>query len=131
MAKDFLPALQFATEQLAPRAPTSPAYQAALERTMALMILPEDKMPPEFKELLDPRLRESVAGAVNKAILESRGQRSEAKIRQLIRARAWAEAEARNAKVDLPAPLPMGLGFEDDLVLGGAAVTAEGDVMVS
>ncbi|KAH9827959.1 LisH motif-containing protein [Teratosphaeria destructans] len=123
-ADSFRPALQFATEQLAPRVPTGEVYKKALERTMALMIYPPEKMTPELKQLLDLRLRETVAIDVNKAILESRGERSEAKIRQLIRARAWAETEARAAKVDLPAYVPIGLDAED---LNGA----DGDAMVS
>jgi hypothetical protein len=76
---------------------------------MALMIFPPDKMAPEFRELLDLNLREKVATSVNKAILENKGQRSEAKIRQLVRARAWAEAQAREAKVDIPGDIPIGL----------------------
>lgn len=76
---------------------------------MALMIFPPAKMAPEFKELLDLSLREKVANSVNKAILESRGQRSEAKIRQLVRARAWAEAQAREARIDMPPYIPIGL----------------------
>nr|POE72402.1 uncharacterized protein c12b10.13 [Quercus suber] len=123
---DFLPAIQFATQQLSPRAPTDPVYRTALERTMALMIFPEDKMTAEFKELLDLRLRERVASNVNKSILESRGERSEARIRQLVRARAWAEIQAREAKVDVPAFMPVGLDFADDM--NGAA---DGDAMVS
>ena len=108
-AQDFLPAIQFATDQLAPRAPTDPKYQTALERTMALMIFPPEKMTSEFKELLDLRLREKVASNVNRAILAGRGERTEAKIRQLVRARAWAETQAREAKVPLPTLYPIGL----------------------
>lgn len=96
---------------------------------MALMIFPSDKMAPEFKELLDVKLRENIAGEVNKAILESRGERSEAKIRQLVRARAWAETEARSAKVDMPPYLPMGLDAEEGAHNGGAP--SDGDAMVS
>ena len=125
-ANEFLPAIQFATTQLAPRAPTDPSYQQALERTMALMIFPPEKMGPEFKELLDVRLREKVAGDVNRAILESRGERSEAKIRQLVRARAWAETEARSAKVDLPPYIPIGLDAADEV----DASVVDGDAMV-
>lgn len=97
-----MPAIEFATEQLSPRAPTDPAYQKKLELTMALMIFPEDKMTPEFRELLDLTLREKVASDVNRAILESRGERVEAKIRQLVRARAWAAMQAEHANVELP-----------------------------
>ncbi|KAI7321999.1 hypothetical protein KC315_g8957 [Hortaea werneckii] len=126
---DFLPAIEFATNQLSPRAPTDPVYQQALERTMALMIFPSDKMAPEFKELLDVKLRENIASEVNKAILESRGERSEAKIRQLVRARTWAETEARSAKVDMPPELPIGLEAEGGAHNGGAP--SDGDAMVS
>lgn len=94
---------------------------------MALMIFPPDKMAPEFKDLLDVRLRERVAADVNKAILESRGERSEAKIRQLVRARAWAEAEARSAKVDMPAYLPIGLDLDE----GSNGEVHDGDAMIS
>ncbi|KAK3712800.1 hypothetical protein LTR37_008891 [Vermiconidia calcicola] len=129
IAQDFLPAIQFATEQLSPRAPTDPKYQTALERTMALMIFPPEKMAPEFKELLDVSLREKVASDVNKAILEARGERAEAKIRQLVRARAWAEAQARHARVEnLPPQIPIGLDPADEM--HGLAGT-DGDAMVS
>jgi hypothetical protein len=80
---------------------------------MALMIFPQEKMTSEFKELLDLKLREKVATDVNKAILEARGERAEAKIRQLVRARAWAETQAREAKVLLPTPFPIGLDPSD------------------
>lgn len=82
---------------------------------MALMIFPPEKMTPEFKELLDVRLREQVAADVNRAILEARGERAEAKIRQLVRARAWAEVQAREAKVDIGNHIPIGLDASDEL----------------
>ena len=94
---------------------------------MALMIFPPEKMAPEFKELLDVRLREKVAADVNKAMLEARGERAEAKIRQLVRARAWAEGEAREAKIDMPPYVPVGLDPDD---LNGVA-QADGDAMVT
>lgn len=91
---------------------------------MALMIFPPEKMAPEFKELLDVKLREKVAVEVNQAILESKGERREAKIRQLVRARAWAEAQARAARVDVPHPLPIGLEVDVpvDAMNGGDAM---------
>ena len=94
---------------------------------MALMIFPQEKMTAEFKELLDLKLREKVAGDVNKAILEARGERAEAKIRQLVRARAWAEAQAREAKVDIPSYIPIGLDADG---LSGVGAS-DGDAMVS
>ena len=77
------------------------------------MIFPQEKMTSEFKELLDLKLRENVAADVNKAILEARGERAEAKIRQLVRARVWAEAQAREAKVMLPSHLSIGIDPHD------------------
>ncbi|GAB7330905.1 hypothetical protein MBLNU13_g02428t1 [Cladosporium sp. NU13] len=108
---DFRPALEFATTQLSPRAPTDPKYLSALEKTMALMIFDADKMIPEMKELLDLGLRETVAGEVNKAILQSKGMQPEARIRELVRARAWAEAQAKALDV-LPSNIDIGLDGE-------------------
>lgn len=90
---------------------------------MALMIFPPEKMAPEFKELLDLKLRETVANSVNKAILESRGQRSEARIRQLVRARAWAEAQAREAKYELPESIAIGLDAPQSSSMAGVEAT--------
>lgn len=82
---------------------------------MALMIYTPEKMPAEFKKLLDVGLREQVASTTNKAILESKGERAEAKIRSLVRARAWAEAQAREAKVEVaPSGLSIGLDTLSD-----------------
>ncbi|EMF09418.1 uncharacterized protein SEPMUDRAFT_128106 [Sphaerulina musiva SO2202] len=119
---EFRPALEFATEQLAPKAPTEAKYQEALQRTMALMIFSPEKMQPEFKELLDLRLRERVATSVNKAILQSRGQRSEAKIRKLVRGRAWAENLARESKAEIPLSIPIGLDGADTVQVTGDAM---------
>jgi hypothetical protein len=116
----FEPAIAFAQEQLAPRVPTGKKYQDALERTMALMIFPADKMPAEVSALLHTSLRAKIASDVNRAILQSRGERPEAKIRQLVRARAWAEIVAREAKIDsVPAVLSLGLGpsMTDDVMV--------------
>ncbi|KAK6427138.1 hypothetical protein LTR95_016030, partial [Oleoguttula sp. CCFEE 5521] len=108
-ATDFRPAIEFAISQLSPRAPTDKSYLTALEQTMALMIFQPDKMPAEMKELLDLRLRETVAEEVNKALLKAQGMEPVARIRELVRARAWAETTARAAKVDLPDDMSIGL----------------------
>jgi len=92
---------------------------------MALMIFTPDKMTPELKELLDLKLRETVAGEVNRAILEDQGMRPEARIRELVRARAWAEAQAKEAKIDLPQDMSIGLDADR------MASVADGDAMVS
>jgi hypothetical protein len=116
---DFRPALEFATTQLSPRAPTDSKYLSALEKTMALMIFDADKMIPEMKELLDLRLRETVASEVNRAILQSKGMQPEARIRELVRARAWAEAQAKTLDV---LPSDRDIGLDGDSLVGNDAM---------
>ncbi|KZF23285.1 hypothetical protein L228DRAFT_246037 [Xylona heveae TC161] len=112
---DITAALNFATSQLAPRAPTRPEFLEDLERTMALLIFPSDSLAPPLAALLDPSLRKAVANRVNEAILSSQGARREAKIRNLVRLRAWAESRARENKKEIPELIPLGLDGPDNL----------------
>ena len=122
-------AIQFAKENLAPYATLSPNFKNDLERAMVLMIVPPDSWAQSqqsessspaprnnnfgtLSELVDPSLRKKVAKDVNEAILASQGQRREANIRHLVRARAWAEQLARDKKVPLPDRLSLGLDGE-------------------
>lgn len=75
---------------------------------MALLIFPPEKLTPQLKALLDPSLRQTVATAVNEAILSSQGERREARIRNLVRLRHWSEQKAREAKLDVPDKLAFG-----------------------
>ncbi|KAF2201739.1 hypothetical protein GQ43DRAFT_22185 [Delitschia confertaspora ATCC 74209] len=109
---DITPALTFASSQLAPRAPTNPAFLHQLETTMALLLLPPEKFEPPHSELLQPSFRRGVANDVNEAILASMGAQREARLRNLVRLRAWAEHTARNAGKDLPAILSFGIHAE-------------------
>jgi len=115
---DISPALTFATTQLAPRAPTKPEFLEDLERTMALLIFPPDNLSPPLAALLDPNLRKTIANRVNEAILSSQGARREARIRNLVRLRTWAEQKARESKKDIPATLDLGLDPEHDGAYG-------------
>ena len=72
-------------------------------------------------DLVDPSLRQKVAKDVNEAILQSQGQQREARIRKLVRARAWAEKTARDKKIDLPAKMDLGLDRDEGVVRSGAA----------
>lgn len=81
---------------------------------MALLIFPPENLAPPLAALLDPSLRRSVANKVNEAILANQGARREARIRNLVRLRAWAENEARKSGKDIPAQLSLGLGSKDD-----------------
>lgn len=106
---DISPALEFATAQLAPRAPTNPQFLEDLERTLALLIFPPDKLSQSLASLLDPSLRKDIASRVNEAILQSMGARKEARLRNLVKLRAFAENKARDAKKDIPDQLDIGL----------------------
>jgi hypothetical protein len=106
---DISPALEFATAQLAPRAPTNPQFLEDLERTLALLIFPSDNLTPSLASLLDPSLRKDIAQRVNEAILQNQGARKEARLRNLVKLRAFAEHKARDAKKDIPDKLDIGL----------------------
>lgn len=84
-----------------------------LERTMALLVFPQDSLEPPLAALLRPELRRTVADRVNKAILNSQNARRDAAIRNLVRLRAWAEDTARQTKKDLPNHLELGLDGEE------------------
>jgi glucose-induced degradation protein 8 len=120
-------AIQFAQKNLAPYATMPGSFKNDLERAMALLIVPRESWAPAqqsrsstshndfgaLSELVDPSLRQRVAKDVNEAILASQGQNREAKIRHLVRTRAWAEQLARDRKVDLPNRLNLGLDGEE------------------
>lgn len=109
---DISPALDFATSQLAPRAPTNPQFLEDLEKTLSLLIFPAENLSPSLAALLDPELRKSIANRVNEAILKNQGARREAKLRNLVKLRSWSEYKARHAKKDIPDKLDMGLDRE-------------------
>lgn len=106
---DITPALEFATSQLAPRAPTNPQFLEDLERTLALLIFPSENLAPSLATLLHPNLRKDIATQVNEAILRNQGARKEARLRNLVKLRAWAEQKARETKPGIPDTLDIGL----------------------
>lgn len=79
---------------------------------MALLLFGPDDLAPQLARILHPDLRREVADQVNKAILESQSQRTEASIRNMVRLRAWAESTARDQKKDIPAHISLGLDIE-------------------
>ena len=115
---DIGPALDFASNVLAPRAPTSPDYLEELESTMALLIFPHDDLTPPLAALLDPELRRSVANRVNEAVLVDQGSKRDSHLRNLIRLRAWTEDLARKTKRDIPESLGIGLDLEEEATAG-------------
>lgn len=109
---DITPALDFATSHLAPRAPTNPQFLEDLEKTLSLLIFPTENLAPSLAKLLDPELRKTIATRVGEAIRQNQGAACEAKLQSLVRARAWAEHSARDAKKDLPERLDIGLELD-------------------
>jgi hypothetical protein len=63
---------------------------------------------------MDPQLRRRVGGEVNEAIMVAQGVQKEAKIRGLVRLRAWGEQMLRNQRKDIPA-MDLGLDLQDSL----------------
>jgi len=124
---DLSAALDFATTHLAPRAPTNPEFLSDLEKTMALLIFPPDNLAPQLAELIDPSLRKEVATRVNQAILESQGAKRDARLRNLIKLRAWSEKKARDMGRDLPDRLGIGLDGPNDAGDAGEDTIMEGN----
>ncbi|KAF4584224.1 ran binding protein in the microtubule-organising centre [Ophiocordyceps camponoti-floridani] len=122
---DISPALKFATEQLGPRAPTNPKFLEDLERTMALLLFPQENLDPQLAALLNPDLRRDAADSVNRAILERQSARREAAIRQLVKLRAWAENKARACLMVIPDRLDLGLKGEEVEGQSGSLHNAE------
>jgi glucose-induced degradation protein 8 len=126
-AGDITPALDFASTHLAPRASTGGLFLEDLERTMALLIFPPEKLTQQLSELLDPDLRRDVANRVNEAILASQGEARESRIRNFVRLRAWAEERARESKKNIPEHIALGLDDssrdgEDEVMNGNGDV---------
>ncbi|KAL4917510.1 CTLH/CRA C-terminal to lish motif domain-containing protein [Aspergillus aurantiobrunneus] len=107
---DVTPALEFATSQLAPRAPTNPQFLEDLEKTLALLIFPKETLTPSLAPLLHSDLRRDIYAKVNAAILQDQGARTEALLCDFARLYAWAEQKAREAKKNIPDKLDLGLG---------------------
>lgn len=116
---DITPALNFAQTHLAPRAPTSPQFLEDLENTMALIVFPHDKLGPELEPLLHPNLRREVADSVNLALLDR-----SASMKMLIRARAWAEQNARATGKGEPSQMGVDLSLD---ITGTSSSQANGN----
>ena len=121
---DVSAALDFATEYLAPRAPTNDAFLRDFEQAMLLLIIDPKALTPELAAILDPALRKDIAARVNDAILLSQGENTRSRLLELVKTRAWAERVARELKKDVPAELDIGL--DPDMAAGAAASGAGG-----
>jgi hypothetical protein len=100
---------------LAPRASINREFLHDLEQTMSLLVFNSDSLSPQIAALLKPDLRRDVADRVNQAILSRQGQSVEARIKEWVRARTWAEQYARRTKKDIPGHIAIGLDGDQDL----------------
>jgi hypothetical protein len=123
---DLDTALQFATNELAPRGAQHPEFLADLEKTMALLAFPDlakfaddsNSTPPTDQDTLslfqDPAFapimqlmkraqRVKVAKELNSAILESQGNGTETKLTGLVKLMSWGEEKLEKAGAGLPA----------------------------
>ena len=123
---DLDTALQFATNELAPRGAQHPEFLVDLEKTMALLAFPDlakyadDVNPtqptdqdtlslfqdPAFApimQLMKRAQRVKVAKELNSAILESQGNGTETKLTGLVQLMAWGEEKLESSGVVLPA----------------------------
>ncbi|KAJ5701795.1 hypothetical protein N7488_009343 [Penicillium malachiteum] len=102
-------ALEFAQTQLAPRATTNQQFLDDLECTLSLLLFPCEHIIPSLAALLDPTLRKDIATRVNEAILDAQNAQKEARLRNLVKLRVYAEAKARAVGKDIPDKLDIGL----------------------
>ncbi|POS78482.1 hypothetical protein DHEL01_v203118 [Diaporthe helianthi] len=111
--KSVMHAIQFARDQLGPRASRQPAFLKPLENTMAILLYPRDSLKPEQAAIMHPNLRRDVSDMVNKAIMQRQTQRTEAALRHLLKVRAWSEDKGRSSGISLPEKIELGLNGED------------------
>ncbi|KAJ2995162.1 hypothetical protein NUW58_g1351 [Xylaria curta] len=113
--RDISAALKFAQTKLGPKATMKQEFLEDLEKTMSLLVFPQDEnLDPSLSDLLKPSLRRDVADQVNQAILEQQKQHKETAIRRLVKMRVWSEDVTRKeTKKDLPEPIELGLDGDD------------------
>lgn len=101
-------ALEFATQNLAPRAPANKEFLNDLETAMVFLALPPDH--PEVLALDMPKLRQEVAKRVTHTMLESDSMAYESDLRKLIRTRAYLGEKVvemhREDETSIEAPFP-------------------------
>ncbi|KAG0737434.1 hypothetical protein G6F57_012748 [Rhizopus arrhizus] len=88
----FQEALEFATEEMAPRGEEHPEFLAELERTMALLAF-QDTIDSPVGELLHPGQRQKTASELNAAILINQSQEKDPKLPNLLKMLAWSQEQ--------------------------------------
>lgn len=95
------PAIDFATNNLASRAPSNPKFLADLEKTMALLCFPPNSNIPQLQELMDYKLRKQIAQEVNEALMSIQGLSGDTKLHKLIHLWGYGEKQL-GEKVEFP-----------------------------
>jgi len=106
--EDIMAAINFAAQQLAPRASKDPKFVEDLNYGMCLVVF-KDKLQPDVQKLLDKDLRAQIAGKVNDAILVDANESPENKLLSLLKARLWSELKCRETQKNIPEKIPLGL----------------------
>lgn len=106
-------AINFAAQQLAPRASKDPSFVEELNYGMCLVVFNQDKLQPDIQKLLDKSLRLQIADQVNEAILLSANEYSENQVRSLLKSRLWAEQKCREMRKGIPQKIPLGLSPDE------------------
>eukprot|EP00127_Corallochytrium_limacisporum_P006419 Clim_evm9s227 gene=Clim_evmTU9s227 len=87
---DIEQAIEFAQEELAPRAEENPAFLVELEKTMALLAFETNQDSP-VSYLLDIAQRQKVASELNAAILSAQSLEKDPKLPFLLKAVMWSQ----------------------------------------
>ncbi|KAI9265992.1 CTLH/CRA C-terminal to lish motif domain-containing protein [Sporodiniella umbellata] len=88
----FQEALEFATEEMAPRGEEHPEFLEELERTMALLAF-QDVVDSPVQDLLHSGQRQKTAGELNAAILVNQSQEKDSKLPSLLKMLAWSQSQ--------------------------------------
>lgn len=127
----IVPPVNFAMEHLSARAAEDDQLRHDLEQTMCLAVFRPDQLIPPLLALLDHQMRRDMAKRVNEAMLNSTGERTKAKLFDLVKLRAWSEEKARESKKELPDHLDIGLDSTNDTHGGHMHGNGNNETMVS
>lgn len=98
---EFAEALEFASEEMAPRGEENPEFLEELERTMALMAFEDTRQSP-VSDLLHPAQRQKTASELNAAILTSQSQEKDPKLPSLLRMLVWSQNQLDEQRINYP-----------------------------
>ncbi|KAI8988749.1 CTLH/CRA C-terminal to lish motif domain-containing protein [Pilobolus umbonatus] len=93
-------ALEFASEEMAPRGEEHPEFLEELERTMSLLAF-QNAIDSPVQDLLHPGQRQKTASELNAAILTSQSQEKDPKLPNLLKMLAWSQ-EQLDEKMNYP-----------------------------